>query len=52
MQTKHLEKRISTPLPVLEVTVLDGESYEQAIIRIKKAQQQELETKQESTCAS
>lgn len=48
METKHLStaKRIH-PLPVLEVTVLDGETFEDAIVRTKKSQQQELEANQE-----
>jgi hypothetical protein len=48
MELKHLTNRASVVLPVLDITVLDGETFEDAIVRIKKAQQQALEANQET----
>jgi hypothetical protein len=51
MEIKHIRYsyRIApAPLPVLEITVLPGETYEQAIIRVKKDQQVALEAAQET----
>jgi hypothetical protein len=51
MEIKHLSTaRGFQTLPVLEVVPLPGESFEQAVVRTKKAQQQELETVQETKC--
>ena len=50
METKHIYAKSTITLPVLEVVPLENETFEQAVVRVKRAQQLELENLQETEC--